>query len=353
MSAHDSAATIRAKLNHPIFDADGHWLEFPPAMQERMRRVGGERAAMGFADSQKRFGASLNASVEERRKNRVPQEAFWSSPNDPTDRATVMMPKLLYQRLDELGIDFAVIYPTAGLPIVRIMDPELRRATCRAYNVIVAEQFGPYADRMCPAAIIPMYTPDEAIEEIEYVTRQLGQKRNAQGLQRTEPGRIDGGLMLRIAEAHASGELLQKIREVNGRIDSDAENRATGGIANLDDFSACKIEQPEDFLQLFAGSFYFGCEADDHANAWAFNRKVNPLGAGPNAMFGSDIGYFDVPDITQVVPEAYELLEHGLLDEEAFRDFTFANAVRVWGTHNPTFFKGTVIECAAADVLAA
>jgi hypothetical protein len=26
-----------------------------------------------------------------------------------------MMPKLLYQRLDEIGTDFAVIYPTAGL----------------------------------------------------------------------------------------------------------------------------------------------------------------------------------------------------------------------------------------------
>lgn len=61
-----SAARIRAKLNHPILDADGHWLEFAPAMRERLRRVGGERAVAGFAAAQKRFGLALNVSVEER-----------------------------------------------------------------------------------------------------------------------------------------------------------------------------------------------------------------------------------------------------------------------------------------------
>ena len=49
--------------------------------------------------------------------------------------------------------------------------------------------------------------------------------------------------------------------------------------------------------------FYFGCEADDPANAWAFNRAANPLGARLNALFSSDIGHFDVPDMAEVVPE--------------------------------------------------
>ena len=31
----------------------------------------------------------------------------------------------------------------------------------------------------------------------------------------------------------------------------------------------------------------------------------------------------------------------------------FANAVRLWGTQNPDFFKGTVVEKEAAAVLAA
>ena len=56
--------------------------------------------------------------------------------------------------------------------------------------------------------------------------------------------------------------------------------------------------------------------------------------------------------MTDVVPEAYELVEHGLLNDENFRDFMFSNAVRFWGELNPDFFKGTVVKTAAAEVLA-
>ena len=52
------------------------------------------------------------------------------------------------------------------------------------------------------------------------------------------------------------------------------------------------------------------------------------------------------------LPEAYELVEDGLLTEANFRDFTFANAVRLWGTQNPKFFEGTVVAKEAAAVLA-
>jgi hypothetical protein len=81
-------------------------------------------------------------------------------------------------------------------------------------------------------------------------------------------------------------------------------------------------------------------------------QKANPMGARLNAIFSSDIGHFDVPEMTDVVPEAYELVEHELIDQHDFRDFMFANAVRFWGEVNPGFFKGTVVEKAAAQVLA-
>ena len=76
------------------------------------------------------------------------------------------------------------------------------------------------------------------------------------------------------------------------------------------------------------------------------------MGARLNALFSSDIGHFDVPNMADVVPEAYELVEHGLITADDFRDFTFANAVRFWGEVNPDFFKGTVVEQPAAEVLA-
>jgi hypothetical protein len=55
----------------------------------------------------------------------------------------------------------------------------------------------------------------------------------------------------------------------------------------------------------------------------------------------------------EVTAEAYELIEHGLLNEDEFRDFMFANAARMWGSTNPDFFKGTVVEREAAKVLGA
>ena len=66
-------------------------------------------------------------------------------------------------RLDELGLGFVVVYPTAGLRFPRIQDDATRRAVIRAYNIVSADYFEGLGDRLTPAAIIPMHTPDEAI----------------------------------------------------------------------------------------------------------------------------------------------------------------------------------------------
>src|SRR3981081_3250257 len=87
-----------------------------------------------------------------------------------------MMPRMLYDRLDELGIDFGIIYPTAGLSIPRIADAETRRAVIRGFNIVTADYFAKLSDRLTPAAVIPMHTPEEAIAELEFVTKQLGAK---------------------------------------------------------------------------------------------------------------------------------------------------------------------------------
>ena len=51
--------------------------------------------------------------------------------------------------------------------------------------------------------------------------------------------------------------------------------------------------------------------------------------------------------------EAYELVEDGAITQDNFRDFVFTNAVRLWGTQNPDFFKGTRVEKEAAALLRA
>ena len=58
-----------------------------------------------------------------------------------------------------------------------------------------------------------------------------------------------------------------------------------------------------------------------------------------------------MPDIRYVVPEAYELVERGQIDEEQFGSFVFDNPLRLWAGMNPDFFKGTVIEGAVVSSL--
>jgi predicted TIM-barrel fold metal-dependent hydrolase len=478
-TGHMDARSLRARLHHPIIDADGHWLEYGPVMREEFRRIGGEAAAEAFAVASQRIPSALRMSLAERRRRRVGQEAFWSSPcENVLDRATAMLPRLMYERLDELGIDLCVVYPTAGLSYHRMQDTRHRRAICRAYNVFTADQFRGLGDRIVPAAIIPMYTPEEAIEELEFAVRQLGykvvmvgglmrrrvpaleeenprasqavewydvvgldsehdydpvwqacralrvapsfhngarsillrnspsnfcfnhighfasaghavakalflggvtrrfpdlnfafleggvgwacmlyadlighwEKRNLGALEATNPNRLDVGRLLQLAEKYGNAAVIDAVRRGEG-LDGDSNSRLTGGIEDLDDYFRCRIERKEDIRDLFVPRFYFGCEADDPINAWAFKRDANPMDSRLNALFSSDIGHFDVPDMAAVVPEAYELVEHGLIDDNDFRDFMFTNAVRFWGEVNPEFFKGTVVEKQAGEVL--
>src|SRR6266567_7353630 len=159
---HLSPSQIHPRLNHPVIDGDGHWVEYDPVFGEQMRKVGGDKAADGFLAAMAVTRDSLLLSVEERRRRRVSMPGFWTRQTSNTfDRATAMIPHLLYERLDEIGSDFAIIYPTAGLRLPRIVDDETRRAVIRAYNIVSADYFKDLRDRMTPAAIIPMHTPDE------------------------------------------------------------------------------------------------------------------------------------------------------------------------------------------------
>ncbi len=178
------------------------------------------------------------------------------------------------------------------------------------------------------------------------------EKRNGRALTHTDPRTLDRQLLMAMAERYGYADILATLTARDGWPFPDGHT-LTGGLAELDDFAACRIERKQDWQDLFVTPFFFGCEADDPINAWAFDRRVNKLGARLNALYGSDIGHFDVPDMMQVVPEAYELVEHELITAEDFRDFTFGNAVRLWGTQNPRFFEGTRVAGPAAALLAA
>jgi predicted TIM-barrel fold metal-dependent hydrolase len=54
-----------------------------------------------------------------------------------------------------------------------IGNEEMRRAVCRALNIYHADIFRSYSDRLTPIAAIPMHTPQEAIEELEYAAETI------------------------------------------------------------------------------------------------------------------------------------------------------------------------------------
>src|SRR5262249_11061733 len=83
---------------------------------------------------------------------------------------------LMYERVEQIGIDFALLYPTTGLKFPSWKDPELRCAGSRAFNIYIAEAFGEYRDRLAPVAVIPSLTPDEALARLAYAVGTLGLK---------------------------------------------------------------------------------------------------------------------------------------------------------------------------------
>jgi predicted TIM-barrel fold metal-dependent hydrolase len=474
---HQDPAAIHARLNYPVIDSDGHWVEYFPVVLDYLRKVAGNKAVEGMKSGDEIVGRILTMPLEQRRRERRAQQSWWPFPTKNTlDRATAMIPKLLYLRMEELGLDFSVLYPTQGLGIYAIRNDEIRQATCRAFNMYIADAFRDYSDRLTPAAAIPMHTPEEAIAELNHVKqlslkaivmgslirrpipaytsngeshrtaawydvlaldsefnydavwkkcvelgfaptfhsagRGLGlrmspsnftynhighfasageavckalfmggvtrrfpnlkfafleggvgwacqlyadlighwKKRNYEALADVDPANLDRKLLREMFEKYAGKDAADQLR--GWKSVSEGEEAAAAWAARgrdlLDDYAACAIEKPEDFRELFARNFYFGCEADDPMNAWGFNTRVNPYGARIKPLFGSDIGHFDVPDMREVLVEAHELVDDGIITLDDFRDFVFTYPVEFWTGANPDFFKGTAVEHQAA-----
>ena len=491
-----AAAKVRARLAHPVIDADGHFLELTPVLHgyflDYAREIGGTDLPKKL---ETQGGLTYDTTVQhrwqamseaQRRAGRVAKPPWWSLPGDTLDRATALLPGLMHERMDALGIDYAVLYPSLALATSRLADDELRRVATRALNKLIAEMFFPYGDRFTPAASIPMQTPEEAVEELRFCVRELGYKAamlngvvnrplagNAVGAAMVDglagqpsagsgPGAtwqdvlaLDGAYdydplwaacaELKVAVAsHAGGQGFGTRRSLPSYVynhigafacGAEAFCKAVflGGVTRrfptltfayleggvgwavqlyadlmghwekrggaaigsldpakldtemllglieryageqarpyaaalrsaleakepqppvLDEFAAAGIASKQDVYDQFVPRFYFGCEADDPTIAWAFNTKVNPLGARLRPMFSSDLGHWDVPDMTEVLPEAFELVEHGLITEGDFEELAFANAARLYGTLNPDFFKGTACESQVAALLA-
>jgi len=180
-------------------------------------------------------------------------------------------------------------------------------------------------------------------------------KRNLKALEDVNPANLNRNLLLDLIGRYAGKEYAVRY-SASPEVTLGEGRTATGGLKQLDDYARCQIERAEDIRDLFCRNFYFGCEADDPVNAWAFDRRVNPFDAQLKTLLGSDIGHFEVTDLSEVLLEEYEPVERGLINEDQFKEdqfkeFVFANPVRFWGEGNPGFFSVTVVEGAASKLL--
>ena len=158
-----SSSRLRDKLDFPVIDTDGHVIETEFVVRDFLKQVGGAKLV-------ERYQKTTAATADE------PKRVPWGVPSGPLtlDRATMMLPRLCAQRLEEAGVDFSTLYSTAGFRAQVMPDDELRQGFCRALNMMYADMFKDVADKMTPAAVIPMHTPQEAIAEVEFAVNELG-----------------------------------------------------------------------------------------------------------------------------------------------------------------------------------
>ena len=170
------------------------------------------------------------------------------------------------------------------------------------------------------------------------------EKRGPRGLELLDPAVLDWLALEADARAHGADVLA-----LAGDHDVAAGIRCLPGIGAvpdvLDDFAALGIDSVEGLIERFVPRFYFGCEADDRGIATAFGR-TNPGGAKLKAIFSSDMGHWDAPDIEAIVPEAWELVDDGFLTEDDFRSFVYANPVALFAGQNAAFFDDTAVASA-------
>ena len=108
------AAALRERLGHPVVDADGHYIETGPALKEFVREYARAEGGGDLAERFERVGGIdydetvlrpwSRLSDVERRATWATRPPWWSLPAANTlDRATAHLPRLLAERLGDLG----------------------------------------------------------------------------------------------------------------------------------------------------------------------------------------------------------------------------------------------------------
>jgi predicted TIM-barrel fold metal-dependent hydrolase len=168
----DNVDYIRNAVDHPIIDGDGHVREVMPLVFEILRDIAGEEVTRRAQEVGRKHLSRVTCQdlpSDQRGTGLGVLEAT-------LDGVTLALPELLATRRAEIGFDFLLLYPSMGLRILAVPDADVRQGMARALNIYYSEVYGSYRDRMEPVAVIPTFTPTEAIEELEFAVETLGLK---------------------------------------------------------------------------------------------------------------------------------------------------------------------------------
>jgi hypothetical protein len=175
------------------------------------------------------------------------------------------------------------------------------------------------------------------------------EKRSKKGLENYDPAATDRTELTRLFREY--GQQLTQGRSIEGEDlirDTLGAHYVNGSrqpsAAELEDFALAGIESVEDIKARWVDNFFFGSESDDRTVAHAFNDKANPLGVKINAIYSSDVGHWDVPDLTDVLHESWSLVEQGAITADDFKKWVFSNPYKLYTEANANFFKGTQVE---------
>lgn len=468
-----------------VIDSDIHTIEFRPLLEQYVAEYGGgvavDRLRACFDPTLSHLNSRWHElTASERRRHRPVRAGFWGIPvHDARGLAMLSMPRLLNERLEEAGVDFAVLQPNVAFLAVQLSDEELRRQVVRAVNHYHADLYRPYRSRITPAAIVTMHTPEEAIAELEFAVGKLGSKvaripcgvrrpiaavasdypphlhpdvvryaswldlfgldseydydpvwarlislgvvatvhqgaigwtgrasssnylhnqigchaesmqalakalffggvtrrfprlriglleagaawgvgvyrqlcdafgrRSRRAIQRSNPARLDRDEFHRYWREY--GAELRRDREYSK---DELATLAFGCLGSapeqsddVDDFALAGVESEHDIRDRFVNNFWFGTGPDDPSVASAFNVRDNPLGAELRPMWGTDLGHWDAPDLSEALAETRALVERGILSEDQFAKVVFSNPHAFYTDLAPDFFQGTTLE---------
>ena len=147
------------EFNSRIIDGDGHILEDLPGIIEHL--------SSPYRDIVRRSGSvfpPIDHMHDARAVETPPQR----------DQRPKMGPEGWVDFLDDVGIDWTVMYPTWALASGRIVSLDYACEVSRAYNDWIHATYLTFDSRFNAMAVLPMQDPEEAAKELRRAVTELG-----------------------------------------------------------------------------------------------------------------------------------------------------------------------------------